>query len=204
MQNKPLQTCTVTTFSPPQSNRTVRCSGMTFKRRGSSLTQRKSKTPAVAKNPAHVHAEARDLADAPPTTSEGDVESSGQVYWAYHPCQRDDANQFAPLSSAVVRANTQDRLMEGRGVYREGFEMVTRMNPGVAEVVRRHTMSTCNQGRYERSRSLFGYKTTRTPPVRRRMQQWQARRGPRRLGERFGVRCDGHRTMRVLPSSSCA
>ena len=35
--------------------------------------------------------------------------------------------------------------------------MVTRMNPEVAEVVRRHTVSARNQGRYERSRSLFGY-----------------------------------------------
>ena len=129
---------------------------MTFKRRGSSLTQRKSKTPAVAKTPAHVHAEARDLADAPPTTSEGDVESSGQVYWAYHPCQRDDANQFAPLSSAVVCANVQD-LMGGRGVYRDGFSMVTRMNCAIAEVVLRHTVSAHNQGRYDRSRSLFSY-----------------------------------------------
>ena len=75
----------------------------------------------------------------------------------YHPCQRDDANKFAPLSSAVVRANMQDRLMEGRGSYRERFEMVTRMNPEVVEVIRRHTVSARNQGRYERSRSLFGY-----------------------------------------------
>ena len=67
------------------------------------------------------------------------------------------ANKHQPLSSAVVRANMQDRLMGGRGVYREGFKMVTRMNPAVAEVVRRHTVSARNQGRYERTRSLFGY-----------------------------------------------
>ena len=35
--------------------------------------------------------------------------------------------------------------------------MVTRMNYAIAEVVRRHTVSAHNQGRYERSRSLFGY-----------------------------------------------
>ena len=35
--------------------------------------------------------------------------------------------------------------------------MVTRMNLAIAEVVRRHTVSAHNQGRYERSRSLFGY-----------------------------------------------
>ena len=67
-------------------------------------------------------------------------------------------NRFAPLSSAVVRANVQDRLMEGRGAYREGFSMVTRINPAIAEVVRRHTVSARNQGRwYERLRSLFDY-----------------------------------------------
>ena len=84
---------------------------MTFKRRGgASKGQRQLKTPAVAKTPGHAHAEVKDLADAAPTTGEGGVESSGQVCWAYHPCQRDDANQFAPLSSAVVRANVQDLM----------------------------------------------------------------------------------------------
>ena len=47
--------------------------------------------------------------------------------------------------------------MEGRGSYREGFEMATRMNPEVAELARRHPVSARNQARYERSRSLFGY-----------------------------------------------
>ena len=47
--------------------------------------------------------------------------------------------------------------MGGRGLYRDGFAMVTRMNPAITEVVRRHTASAYIQGRYERSRSLFGY-----------------------------------------------
>ena len=124
---------------------------------GASICDRQRKTTqAVAKTPGHAHAEARGLADAPPTTSEGDVASSGQVCWAYHPCQRDDVNQFAPLSSAVVRADMQDLLMGRRGVYRDGFSMVTRMNYAIAEV-RRHTVSAHNQGRYERSRPPFGY-----------------------------------------------
>ena len=112
----------------------------------------------LAKTSGHAHAGARDVSDAPPTTSAGDAVSSGQVCWAFHPRQRDDANKCQPLSSKVVRANMQDRVMEGRGSYQEGFEMVTRMNPEVAELVRcRHIVSARNQGRYERSRSLIGY-----------------------------------------------
>ena len=134
------------------------CGGMVYGRRGGGRIGTKHlKVAPVGKTPGHAHAEAPGVADAPPTTSAGDAVSSGQVCWAYHPCQRDDASKFAPLSSAVVRANMQDRLMEGRDSYREGFGMVTRMNPEVAELVRRHTVSARNQGRYERSRSLFGY-----------------------------------------------
>ena len=127
------------------------------KRGGGKIGAKHNKVASVAKTPGHAYAGARDVADAPPTTSAGDAESSGQVCWAFHPCQRDDANKHQPLSSAVVRANMQDCLMEGRGSYREEFEMVTRMNPEVAELVRRHTVSARNQARYERSRSLFGY-----------------------------------------------
>ena len=47
--------------------------------------------------------------------------------------------------------------MGGCGVYREGFSMVTRMNYAIAVVVRWHTVSARNQGRYKRPRSLFGY-----------------------------------------------
>ena len=47
--------------------------------------------------------------------------------------------------------------MGGRGVYRDGFLMVTRMNYAIAEVVRRQTVSARNQERYEQLRSLFGY-----------------------------------------------
>ena len=84
---------------------------MVFQRRGGGqIGYKQAKVSSVAKTPGHAHAEARDVADAPPTTSAGDAVSSGQVCWAYHPCQRDDANQFAPLSSAVVRANVQDLM----------------------------------------------------------------------------------------------
>ena len=84
------------------------------------------KVASVTKTPGHAHAGAREVADAPPTTSSGDAGSSGQVCWAFHPSQRDDGNVQQPLSSAVVRANIQGRLMQGRGSYREGFGMVTR------------------------------------------------------------------------------
>ena len=90
-------------------------------RGGGKIGAKHHKVASVAKTPGHAHAGARDVADAPPTTSAGDAGSSGQVCWAFHPCQRDDANKHQPLSSAVVRANTQDRLMEGRGSYREGY-----------------------------------------------------------------------------------
>ena len=136
----------------------VAACGMPFKIRGQQkIGAKHHKVASVAKTPRPSDAGARGIADAPATTSTGDVGSSGQVCWAFHPCQRDDANKHQPLSSAVVRANMQDRLMEGRDSYREGFGMVTRMNPEVAELVRRHTVSARNQGRYERSRSLFGY-----------------------------------------------
>ena len=108
------------------------------------------KVATVTKTPGHAHAGAREVADAPPTTSAGDAGSSGQVCWAYHPSQRDDDNVQQPLSSAVVRAHMQDRLMEGRDSYREGFEMVTRMNPEVAELVRRHTVSARNEKKRRR------------------------------------------------------
>ena len=97
------------------------CGGMVFERRdGGRIGAKHHKVTSVAKTPGHAHAEAWDVADAQPTTSAGDAVSSGQVCWAYHPCQIDDANKFAPLSSAVVRANMQDRFMEGRGSYRDG------------------------------------------------------------------------------------
>ena len=118
---------------------------MPFGKRGGGnigANTKQHKVASVTKTPGHAHAGARDVPAAPPTTSAGDAVSSGQVCWAYHPCHRDDANQFAPLCSAVVRANMQDRLMEGRGSYREGFEMVTRMNPEVAEVVRTFIVPT--------------------------------------------------------------
>ena len=165
------------------------------------------KVATVTKTPGHAHAGAREVADAPLTTSAGDAGPSGQVYWAFHLSQRDDANvQYVhqPLSSAVVRANMQDRLMQGRDSYREGFGMVTRMNPEVAELVRRHTVSARNQRRYERSRSLFGYNDDSDASDTEEEAAMQALMGPRNLGERFETRCDGHRTMRVLASSSCA
>ena len=158
VQNKPLQTRALSQPSPHHMEIARWCGGMVFTARGGGrIGAKHHKVTSGAQTPGHAHTGARDVAAAPPTTSAGDAVSSGQVCWAYHPCQRDDANRFAPQSSAVVRANTQDRLMEGRGVYREAFEMVTRMNPEVAEVVRRHTVSARNQGRYERSLSLFGY-----------------------------------------------
>jgi hypothetical protein len=131
-----------------------------FDRRGGGRIGAKPKQHKIAtvtKTPGHAHAGARGGADAPPTTSSGGAGSSGQVCWAFHPTQRDEDNVHQPLSSAVVRANMQDLLMQGRDSYREGFGMVTRMNPDVAELVRRHTVSARNQRRYERSRSLFGY-----------------------------------------------
>ena len=174
------------------------------KRGGGKIGAKHNKVASVAKTPGHSYAGARDVADAPPTTSAGDAESSGQVCWAFHPCQRDDANKHQPLSSAVVRANTQDHLMEGRGSYREGFERVTRMNPEVAGVVRRHTVMLATRGGTNGRAPCSAITATRTPPIRRRRQQWQALMRPRNLGERFETRCDGHRTMRVLASSSCA
>ena len=72
-----------------------------------SIGYKQAKVETVAKTPGHAHADARGVADAPSTTGAGDAASSGQVCWAYHPCQSDHANQFAPLSSAVVRANVQ-------------------------------------------------------------------------------------------------
>ena len=98
------------------------------KRGGGQIGAKHHKLASVAKTPGHAHAGARDVVDAPPTTSAGDAGSSGQVLWAFHPSQRDDGNVQQPLSSAVVRANIQGRLMQGRGSYREGFGMVTRMN----------------------------------------------------------------------------
>lgn len=133
---------------------------MPFAKRGGEKVEehrKQHKVPTVTKTPGHAHAGARNIVGAPPTTSSGDAGSSGQVCWAYHPSQRDEDNVQQPLSSAVVRGNMQDLLMQGRDSYREGFGMVTRMNPEVAELVRRHTVSARNQGRYERSRSLFGY-----------------------------------------------
>ena len=128
---------------------------MPFKQRGGEKIgahAKQHKVASVTKTPGHAHAGAREVADAPPTTSAGDAGSSGQVCWAFHPSQRDDGNArtstHQPLSSAVVRANTQGRLVQGRDSYREGFNMVTRMNPEVAELVRRHTVSARNQGRY--------------------------------------------------------
>ena len=131
-----------------------------FDRRGGGQIGKKRKqhkVGTVTKTPGHAHAGARGGEDAPPTTSSGGAGSSGQVCWAFHPIQRDEDNVQQPLSSAVVRANMQALLVQGRDSYREGFGMVTRMNPEVAELVRRHTVSARNQGRYERSRSLFGY-----------------------------------------------
>ena len=95
---------------------------MGFKERGTkNIGVKHHKVASVAKTPSHAHAGARGIADVPATTSAGDVGSSGQVCWAFHPCQRDDANKHQPLASKVVRANMQDRLMEGRDSYREGF-----------------------------------------------------------------------------------
>ena len=178
-----------------------------FDRRGGGRIGAKPKQHKIAtvtKTPGHAHAGARGGADAPPTTSSGGAGSSGQVCWAFHPTQRDEDNVQQPLSSAVVRANMQDLLMQGRDSYREGFGMVTRMNPDVAELVRRQTVSARNQGRYERSRSLFGYNDdSDASDTEEEAEQWQAFLGPRTLGDRFETRCDGHRTMRELASSSC-
>ena len=97
--------------------------------------------------------------------------------------------------------------MGGRGVYREGFKMVTRMNPAVAEVVRRHTVSARNQGRYERSRSLFGYNGDSVASDTEEEAEMAGAAGIAAFGRE--VRCEmrwaqNYARMRVLRSSSCA
>ena len=61
------------------------------------------------------------------------------------------------MSSAVVRGNFQELLLGDRGVYRDQFAIVSRMNPAIAGAIRDHTVSQANMPRYERARSLFGY-----------------------------------------------
>ena len=122
------------------------------------LNERRSKAPAPASTPGPAHAEAREPDSAPPTnTSELREAPSQGIFWAFHTSQIDEDNKFQPWSSAQVRQNIQGLLLGDRGVYREHFSIVSRMNPAIAAAVHDHTVSKANLLRYERSRSLFGY-----------------------------------------------
>ena len=61
------------------------------------------------------------------------------------------------MSSAVVRQNFQELLLGGRGVYRDHFAIVPRMNPAIAGAICDRTVGQANMPRYKRARSLFGY-----------------------------------------------
>lgn len=128
----------------------------TKKRKGRSLNERRPKAAALAQTPRDAQGHGPEE-DAPPTTEEVIPAPTQAVCWAYHPTQIDPSNKFQPLASAVVRDTFQEMLLGDRTLYREQFGVVCRMNPAIAELVSRHTVSAYNMGRYERSRSLFGY-----------------------------------------------
>jgi len=115
------------------------------------------KAAAPASTPGHAHAEGREPDDAPPTTTELQEAPPQGVSWNYHHTQIDESNKYQTKSSKVVRRNFQDLLLGNQAVYKDQFQMVSRMNPAIAGAIRDHTVSQANMYRYERARSLFGY-----------------------------------------------
>ena len=116
------------------------------------------KAAAAASTPGHAHAEQREPEDAPPTTTEVQEALPPEgVSWNYHHTQIDESNKYQSKSSKTVRRNFQDLLMGDQAVYKENFQMVSRMNPALAGAIRDHTVSQRNMPRYEKARSLFGY-----------------------------------------------
>ena len=115
------------------------------------------KAAAAASTPGHAHAERREPDDAPPATTELQEAPPRGVSWNYHHTQIDESNKYQSKSSAGVRRNFQELLLGDRAVYRDHFQMVSRMNPAIAGAIRDHTVSRTNMSRYERARSLFGY-----------------------------------------------
>ena len=116
------------------------------------------KAAAPASTPGHTHPEQRGPEDVAPTTTEVQQALPPEgVSWNYHHTQIDESNKFQTKSSKVVRGNFQDLLMGDQAVYKEQFQMVSRMNPAIAGAIRDHTVSQRNMSRYEKARSLFGY-----------------------------------------------
>ena len=116
-----------------------------------------NKAAAPASTPRHAHAERREPDDAPPTTTELQQAPPQGASWSYHSSQIDESNTYQSKSSEGARRKFQGLLLGDRAVYRDHFQMVSRMNPAIAGAIRDHTVSQRNMPRYERARSLFGY-----------------------------------------------
>ena len=103
------------------------------------------KAAAPASPPRHAHADGREPDDAPPTTTELQEPPPQGVSWSYHSSQIGESNKYQSNSSAGVRRNFQELLLGDRAVYRDHFQMVSRMNPAIAGAIRDHTASrlTC-------------------------------------------------------------
>ena len=100
------------------------------------------KASAPASTLGHAHAEGREPDDAPATTTKLREAPPQGVSWSYHRSQIGESNKFQGKSSAVARQNFQELLLGGRGVYREHFAIVSRMNPAIAGAIRDHTVRT--------------------------------------------------------------
>ena len=125
---------------------------------GTSLEPSSSKKAAApASTPGHARVEGHEPDDAPPTRTEEQEGPPQGVSWSYHHTQIDESNKFQSKSSAGVRRKFQELLLGDKTVYRDHFQMVSRMNPAIAGAIRDHTVSQANMLRYERARSLFGY-----------------------------------------------